>query len=359
MITSPYPWHYTLRWPLYYNWPSTRNHTQLQSAPDRFQFVDPKPDDLNLLYCGDIMVQPGDQIPELHTELSNLIQSADLFIGNCESPLSTDDLNPKARYKFNFKMPQAYLRGIMEQTSLPTSQWLLSIANNHSGDQGYLAYLKTYELLKDMGIKPLGRYEPNKAPVHIIKIKEMNIGFTAWTEWMNCEVFPSHDLGTLRSEHIKYYDWEQFKSSTKIDYLFGIPHWEFEFQHFPCHMTRKSAKNLIDKLGIDFLVGTHTHILQPIEWFSHGICAYNLGNFCGLGHAWPVKLISLLEVRLRPDKLRAKLVSYKMHYFFQYHNKNKVSIIPLHLAPKQMREKLMQRINLIFQNHTPVLGLSS
>lgn len=348
-MTSPYPWHYTLRWPLYYNWPCTRNHDQLQSASDSHQFFDKKSDDISLLFCGDIMVHPGDRIPELHPELCNLIQSADLFVGNCESPISSHDLNPDSKYLFNFNMPRAYLTGILEQTSLPPNQWLLSTANNHSGDQGYHAYLKTFEHLKEMNIIPLGRYEQNAAPAHIINIKGLKIGLVAWTEWMNCEIFPSYDPGVFRSEHIKYFDWKPLKASGNIDYIFGFPHWGFEFQHFPYRASRKLANRLINN-GMDFLVGTHTHILQPIEWFNNGICVYNLGNFYGLGHAWPVKLISLLEVRLRANKLQETLVSYKMHYFFQHHNKKEVSIIPLNLAPDQKREKLDQRIKLIFQN---------
>ncbi len=168
---------------------------------------------------------------------------------------------------------------------------------------------------------------------------------------MNREIFPLQDPGAFRGEHIKRCDWNLLKYSVGIDYLFGIPHWEFEFQHFPRQGTRNMASTLINRSGIDFLVGSHPHVLQPVEWFSHGICAYSLGNFCGLGHAWPVKLISLLEVKLRLAQQQVHLVSYKMHYFFQKHERNRVSIIPLIQAPPKTREKLKYRIKQLFQNN--------
>lgn len=351
-MPSPYPWHYTLRWPLYFHWPSVRNHDRLQSAPDRHQFGGEMPDDIRLLFCGDIMVQPGDRIPELHPVLCSLIRSADLFIGNCESPLGRHVPNPRARYRFRFNMPKVNLESILQQTGLPANQWLLSMANNHTGDQGYHACLETFDLLNEIGITPLGRYDSQKPPVCCVSVKNLRIGFAAWTEWMNCEIFPRHDPGAFRGVHIRGCDWENLRSSVGIDYLIGIPHWEFEFQHFPRRETRSLASALINQSRMDFVVGIHTHTLQPIEWFSHGICAYNLGNFCGLGQAWPVKLISLLEVRLRTNTLMEQLVSYKMHYFYQQHDGSKVSIIPIDLAPQKVKERLSRRIAAIFHHES-------
>ncbi|WP_026069480.1 CapA family protein [Legionella tunisiensis] len=175
-MASPYPWHYTLRWPLYYNWPSIRNHTHLESAPDQHQFLDAKPDDISLLFCGDIMVQPGDRIPELHHELCDLIHSVDLFIGNCESPLNSHHLNSHAKYRFVFNMPREYLAGILKQTGLSPAQCLLSMANNHTGDQTYQACLNTFDFLNDMGIIPLGRYE-KKATCSCNRSQRIAAGF--------------------------------------------------------------------------------------------------------------------------------------------------------------------------------------
>lgn len=348
-MTSPYPLHYTLRWPFYYTWPSMRNRSQLYAAPDRQVFAPSQPDDIRLLFCGDIMVQNGDRIPTLHSELCRLIQSADLFIGNCEAPLGNHELNPKAKYLFDFHMPREYLENVIGQTGLPANQWLLSIANNHTGDQGHDACLRTFDILNELGVKPLGRYSAHEVPVQCVQLKNITLGFSAWTHWMNCENFPLHDPGANRYEHIIASDVAHYKQKNALHYLFGMPHWEYEFQHFPHQQSRQQAKLLIEHHGFDFLVGVHTHTLQPLEQFDKGICAYNLGNFSGQGRAWSVKLIPLLEVTLRANPSMQQIVSYQLHYFYQHHHANSIDIIPLELAPLKKRQRLQKRIEGIFK----------
>ncbi|RDI48651.1 CapA family protein [Aquicella lusitana] len=348
-MPSPYPWHYTLRWPMYFNWPSMRNHTAMQLVSDQYQDGIHEADDIRLLFCGDIMVQNKDRIPHLHPVLCQLIRSADLFIGNCEAPVGYHAPNARARYRFVFHMPRDYLANIIEQTGLPAHRWLLSMANNHTGDKDYEACLQPYDILTGMGVIPLGRFRADTPPLRIVQHKEWRLGFVAWTDWMNREIFPPHDPGAFRTQHILQHPWRCLKQKYRLDYLFGMPHWEYEFQHFPHRKTRALAKMLVDQLGMDFLVGIHTHTLQPMEWFERGFCAYSLGNFCGLGRAWSVKLIPLLEIRLRKViGSHPLLAGYKMHYFFQQDQGAAVNIIPLEEASEAERSRLKQRLSRIF-----------
>ena len=346
-VSSPYPWHYTLRWPFYFTWPSTRNHTKLERTYDTKQFQSETNQVVRLLFCGDIMTLNQDTIPTLHPELCALIQSADYFIGNCEAVLGKHPINNQAKYRFTFHMPRAYLENIIQQTSLPPSQWLLSTANNHIGDIDMVALVENYDLLKVMGIKALGQYQAKQYPLYIIEKNNLRIGFAAWTEWMNREIFSANYPGVNRQQHVITHHWREIKAALDIDYLFGLPHWEYEFQHFPHKKTQQLAKHLIDDLGMDFIIGSHTHTLQPMEIFKHGLCLYNLGNFAGQGKAWSVKLNTLLEVKLQPSTVNP-LASYQLHYFFQEHVNNKINIIPLHLAPLKQRNKLINLINKLY-----------
>jgi hypothetical protein len=333
-------------------WPSLRNRSGVTRAPDHYYFnkTHENTDTLRLLFCGDIMVQNKDAIPALHPELCELIQSADLFIGNCEAPLGNHQPNHHIKYGFIFNMPRYYLENIIQQTGLPPAQWLLSTANNHTGDIDYAAYSKTYDILTDMGVTPLGRYTEDDLPLRIVHHKGLRIGFVVWTEWMNRDIFTDHP-GVFRHTHVMNHNWRMIKSNHQLDYLFGVPHWEYEFQHYPHQQTRTLAKTLIDEKGIDFLVGVHTHTLQPMEWFEYGMCAYNLGNFCGFGRAWSVKLIPLLEVRLNLHKnAKNRLDSYRLHYFYQQCIDNKTHIIPLQLAPLAKQNRLRQLIGRLYES---------
>ncbi len=347
-ISSPYPWHYTLRWPFYFTWPSMRNHTNMPLVADQKSLVTQTACHLKLIFCGDIMTLNKDTVPSLHPKLCDLIKSADYFIGNCEAVVGHHLLNNKAKYGFIFHMPRAYLENIMQQTGLPASRWLLSTANNHIGDIDMKALQAHYAILSDMGVTPLGQYQEKNLPLQVIVQNGLRIGFIAWTEWMNRDIFSKRNAGVYRREHILCHDWRKIKSNLQLNYLFGLPHWEYEFQHFPHGKTRQLARHLIDDLGIDFLVGAHTHTLQPFEIFQSGICAYNLGNFAGQGRAWSVKLNSLLEVNLNANAA-TPLLSYKLHYFYQQHTSEGIHIIPIEEAPLKEQIRLTHLISKLFR----------
>jgi len=346
MLFSPYPWYYTVMWPFYYRFPSVRNYTKMPLVPDQYHFHKKRNQALRLLFCGDIMVQHQDKLPILHPELCRLICSVDYFIGNCEAPLGNHKLNSKIKYGFNFHMPRDYLDHIIFQTGLSPHRWLLSTANNHIADQGQNAYEATYRILSDMGVTPLGRHHHQK-PFQIIEHNQLRIGFAAWTEWLNRPIFKNND-GIHQNKDIVKHDWKKLKSQYQLNYLFGLPHWEYEFQHFPRRATRLLAHSLINEKGMDFIIGSHTHTLQAMEWFENGFCAYNLGNFCGYAGAWSVQLIPLLEVNLCHDANQL-LHSYRFHYFVQKKINDQTHIVPISLASNELKHKLIQLINRLYK----------
>ncbi len=348
-MPSPYPWHYTLRWPFYFRWPSTKNRTKMARGPVRQRLAAAVGPTSRLLFCGDIMVMQHDIIPVLHPDLAALMASADLFIGNCEAPIGTHGRNPDIHYQFRFHMPRECLQEIMRQSGLPARHWVLSTANNHSGDVGSRAYFESLELFSDMGVNTIGRWSADGPPVDIIQLGELRLGLVNWTDWLNCEVFGT-DQGIWRRKDVSDVDFRRLKRDLELDLLIAQPHWEYEFQHFPHQETRHRARQLIDEQGIDVIVGAHPHTLQPMEIFEHGLCAYSLGNFCGLGNAWSVKLISLLELEVDS---RGKICSYQLHFFVQSHEHDSVSIIPLAKVPASVRRRLENRIDQICVTQNP------
>jgi hypothetical protein len=347
-MASPYPWHYTLRWPFYYCWPSTKNHSHITTTPIAHNFINNnKVNYKRLLFCGDIMITQRDVVPTLHPAICDLLDKADLFIGNCEAPIGKQALNDHARYRMSFYMPQDFLKGIMNQLNLPAKKWALSIANNHSGDKGEAILNETYNILNNMGITPVGLYVKEGFPVTVINCDGLRVGIAAWTQWMNCDVF-SNGFGVNRLQQILSKDWLDAKTKYQLDILIGLPHWEYEFQHYPRKETRSTAKTLIDNYGFNLLVGAHSHTLMPMEWFNNGLCQYSLGNFCGLGSAWPVKLIPILEVKVGVDnETKGQILGYTLYSFVQLPKKNRIDIVPLEEVPFALRNKIINRLKSI------------
>ncbi|GAB6849132.1 CapA family protein [Paraburkholderia kururiensis] len=350
---SPYPLHYTLRWPLYFYRPSARNHSGLVPLPARF--VHPEADrispteTLRLVFAGDIMVLNGDRPPLLCPKLCRLIGGSDYFIASLEAPIGEHSPTPDIRYTFKFHMPLAFLESIREQTDLPFDRWVLTNANNHSGDVGADGFSQSIQTLERNGVLHVGWNEGDL--YRKISSKGMNVGFAAWTRWLN------RDLGaagrTLTTEHnIASRFTLESKQQAGIDFLIGLPHWEYEFQHFPRRSTRRLARRLLSD-GADLLVGSHPHVLQPYEPIGTGHCFYSLGNFCGLGIAWPAKIISLLEVHLArtgPDGA-ARLVRFAFHHFYQLHVEQEIRIVALDEVPESLRLRAVKRISRVIDHN--------
>jgi poly-gamma-glutamate synthesis protein (capsule biosynthesis protein) len=55
-------------------------------------------------------------------------------------------------------------------------------------------------------------------------------------------------------------------------------HWGVEEAGFPNSTQVNLARQLIDA-GVHAIIGHHSHSIQPVESYAHGVIAYGLGNF--------------------------------------------------------------------------------
>lgn len=346
--SSLYPWHYQFRWPLYFFFPSTWNRTGLRRRPMRHTFVAEPGQTMRLFFIGDLMVMHDDRIPHVAPAVAKLLQGADLLIGNCESPVLPRELKEKVHYNFVFDMAESFLRGVLDQLGVPREKMAFSVANNHSGDQGPEGLTLTHECFQRLGITPFGAWDASKPPVQHFEVRGLRMGVITWTHWMNAEVFGDVP-GVWRTRDIERFDFAEYQRREGLDLLVAFPHWGYEFQHFPMRETRELAKKL-NAAGVRLIVGAHPHVLQPIEWFDDGICAYSVGNFCGQGVSWPVKLIPILEVGIGLEgPHRGQVVNYRVHPFFQLHEEQQISIVPLADAPQERQGRIRKRINLLYE----------
>jgi poly-gamma-glutamate capsule biosynthesis protein CapA/YwtB (metallophosphatase superfamily) len=347
--SSLYPWHYQIRWPLYFFFPSTWNRTRIRRRPLSHTFIPDAGETFRLFFIGDIMVMHHDVVPKIDPAIAELLKGADMLIGNCESPVLPRAPKPDVHYNFTFDMAEDFLRQILEQLGVPPQRIALSVANNHSGDQGKDALGVSVESFQRLGITPLGAWDASRPPVVHFESRGLRFGVITWTHWMNQEVF-GDSPGVWRTAEIARFDFAEYKRREGLDLLIAFPHWEYEFQHFPMKETRALAKRLNEN-GVRLIVGSHPHVLQPLEWFDDGICAYSVGNFCGQGVSWPVKLIPILEVHLGlHGEHRGRIASYKIHRFVQLHSEgHQVSIAPFDRALPERRKRMLKRLRLLYE----------
>lgn len=68
------------------------------------------------------------------------------------------------------------------------------------------------------------------------------------------------------------------KVRDKVDVLIVAMHCGIEYTTEPSTYQKDEAKFLADQ-GVDLVIGTHPHVLEPVEWIDDTLVFYSLGNF--------------------------------------------------------------------------------
>ncbi len=158
---------------------------------------------------------------------------------------------------------------------------LVSLANNHTMDRGEKAVLNSCEYWKSKeDVLAVGSY-CSKEDSETIQIKEKNgIKYTllAYTYGTNGISVPQGKeyLVNLYSDEKAKSDIEKVRD--KVDLLIVSMHWGTEYKSEPTEEQKREAEYL-SSLGVDIIIGTHPHVIEPITYINDTLVIYSLGNF--------------------------------------------------------------------------------
>ena len=85
------------------------------------------------------------------------------------------------------------------------------------------------------------------------------------------------------------------KAEQMADVVIVCPHWGAEYKTVPTRYQQEFAMQMTEA-GADVIIGTHPHVVQPVEWIesengNRALCYYSLGNYV----SGQDKAISMLE----------------------------------------------------------------
>ncbi|MFA5023000.1 MAG: CapA family protein [Candidatus Paceibacterota bacterium] len=242
----------------------------------------PKPK-VNILAVGDMMFARGvyqsikrngngdfsfsfANIPELKTD-------TDILIGNLEGPVTAGGKEAGNLYSFRFK-PE--LIPVLKNVGFD----LLTVANNHAGDWGYLGFIDSLKNLEANNLPYVGggfNYASATEPV-IIEKNGLKTGFLGFSD-----VGPSGLAIAQKRGGVLMVNEDDFsniikKAVSPVDNLIVTIHFGEEYQ--PTHNGRQQrlAHEAIDA-GARVVIGHHPHVIQDDEKYGNGYIFYSLGNF--------------------------------------------------------------------------------
>ena len=203
-----------------------------------------------------------------------IVQNYDLAFYNQESILGGTELGLSDYPAFN--SPQEFGDAMVN-----SGFNLVSLANNHTMDRGEKAVLNSCEYWKSKeNVLAAGSY-CSKEDSEAIQIREKNgIKYTmlAYTYGTNGISVPQGKeyLVNLYSDEKAKSDIEKVRD--KVDLLIVSMHWGTEYQAEPTEEQKREAEYL-SSLGVDIIIGTHPHIIEPITYINNTLVIYSLGNF--------------------------------------------------------------------------------
>lgn len=201
------------------------------------------------------------------------IQKHDLAFYNQESILGGTSIG-LSDYP-NFNSPQEFGDAMID-----AGFNLVSLANNHTMDRGVTAIQNSCDYWKTKDVLTAGSY-CSAEDAEEIKIKEKNgIKYTllAYTYGTNGITVPSDKpyLVNLYSDELAKADIEKVRD--KVDLLIVSMHWGTEYRSEPTDEQKREAEYL-SNLGVDIIIGTHPHVIEPITYINDTLVIYSLGNF--------------------------------------------------------------------------------
>jgi poly-gamma-glutamate synthesis protein (capsule biosynthesis protein) len=240
-----------------------------------------------LLFAGDLMLAdgPGRVIAAGGDPLAPfaaILATADYRIGNLEVPVASDGL-PHPTKIVTFRAEPAALAVLAGRFDA------VSLANNHSGDQGRAAFSETMTHLDDAGIARFGGGR-NLAEAHRplwIERKGLKIAVLGYNEFKprSFEAGPNWP-GIAWSEDDRVIADIRAAKAAGADHVIPFLHWGWEKETHPTERQRSFARRLIDE-GAAAIVGGHPHVTQGAEIYRGRPIVYSLGNFVFDGFDYP------------------------------------------------------------------------
>jgi poly-gamma-glutamate synthesis protein (capsule biosynthesis protein) len=244
-------------------------------------------DAVTLLFAGDLMLADGpgrviaaggDPLAPFATRLA----AADYRVGNLEVPVAAIG-QPHPTKIVTFRAEPATLAVLKGRFDA------VSLANNHSGDQGRAAFLETMTHLDTAGIAYFGGGR-NLAEAHRplwVERKGLRIAILAYNEFKPRSFEAGPDWpGVAWSEDDRVIADIRAAKAAGADHVIPFLHWGWEKETQPGERQRSFARRLIDE-GAAAVVGGHPHVTQGAEIYRGRPIVYSLGNFVFDGFDYP------------------------------------------------------------------------
>ena len=211
----------------------------------------------------------------------------DLTLANMEVPIGGKELGVSGT-GYSFNAPEEIGNQVIAM-----GVDAVNLANNHANDAGPQGRINTLSFFKKHQILTTGIYESKEVQTQIPTktINDITFSFLGYTyktnkpDNQNRELIGYYrNLDTMKLDNANKEIIKQEVAQAKqlSDIVIVSVHWGNEFT-YAVNSEQKELANYLNELGVDVIIGHHSHYIQPIEWLEttnhKTLVVYSLGSF--------------------------------------------------------------------------------
>ena len=203
------------------------------------------------------------------------LSQADLAICHLETPLSPDNRDLSGYPVFNAP-------GDLADALAEVGYDGCSTASNHSLDKGTAGIAATLDLFDQAGLGHAGmaRSAQEAAAPTLYEVNGITVGHLSYTYGLNGFILPDDQPWAVNLNSAEDILAEaQAAIELGAEFVVLSIHWGAEYRTSPTDQQRALAKQLLAGDEIDLIIGTHAHVIQPVERVGSNVVIYGLGNF--------------------------------------------------------------------------------
>jgi poly-gamma-glutamate capsule biosynthesis protein CapA/YwtB (metallophosphatase superfamily) len=240
-------------------------------------------------------------------QVGAVTRAADFFVVNLECPFTTAE--QKIAKNFNFKA-----RPELVATLLAGGVDAVSLANNHLMDYGASGLFDTLQTLDAAKIAHFGagRSLSVASAPRIVDVKGVKVALVGFFFLGDRNIEPPEVIATASTPGVagdfasvailrRLMEKQIRAAKAKADHVVPFFHWGREGRVDPEPYQVELAHAAIEA-GASAVIGSHPHVLQPVEVYRNAPIIYSLGNFVFGGNWDPKdKKTALFELTLTRD----------------------------------------------------------
>lgn len=283
----------------------------------------------------------GYDFSKMLTLTKQKLKDYDLKFYNQETVFD-DSKNPTSYPIFN--TPSAF-----GQNMIDTGFNLVSLATNHSMDMGSISAKTSaswWENQKDVLAVGMSSTQEKRNEFPIKEINGITYTMLSYTYGTNGISVPSNEpylVNVFNEETVKA-DIEAVRD--KVDILIVAMHWGNEYSLNASDTQKNQAKFLADN-GVDIILGTHSHCIEPWEWIDDTVVFYSFGNFISnqmgaeqqvvrrvgsLGMFGTLDITKTVDTKKNTTEIKISNIGADLTYSYRYYDssisKNNYLVVP-------------------------------